>query len=83
MPHSEHGYCEGSQQLGSRYKVLMSTDRGASRYDAFDVTVEKPFSEASKWGATVAYTNASVEAEGLGLLHVGLPVRTRMEWPSA
>lgn len=62
--HSEHGYCEGSQQLGSRYKVLMSTDAGESKYDAFDLTVDKPFSEESKWGLTVAYTNASAKRKG-------------------
>ncbi|HET9439406.1 MAG TPA: carboxypeptidase regulatory-like domain-containing protein [Longimicrobiales bacterium] len=62
--HSVHGYCEGSQELGSRYKVLISTDEGESKYDAFDITLDKPFSEASKWGMTLAYTNASAQRKG-------------------
>jgi hypothetical protein len=62
--HSEHGYCEGTQELGSRYKVLLSTDEGASRYNAFDLTAEKPFSERSPWGFTVAYTNANAKRKG-------------------
>jgi hypothetical protein len=62
--HSEHGYCEGSQELGTRYKVLVSTDRGESKYNAFDITVDKPFSVESKWGMTLAYTNASAQRKG-------------------
>lgn len=62
--HSVHGFCEGSQELGSRYKVLISTDEGESKYDAFDVTIDKPFSEASRWGVTLAYTNANAERKG-------------------
>jgi hypothetical protein len=62
--HSVHGYCEGSQELGSRYKVLVSTDQGESKYDAFDVTIDKPFSETSRWGMTLAYTNANAERKG-------------------
>jgi hypothetical protein len=62
--HSVHGYCEGSQELGSRYKVLLSTDEGESKYDAFDFTIDKPFSETSRWGMTLAYTTASAKRKG-------------------
>jgi hypothetical protein len=62
--HSEHGFCEGSQELGSRYKVLLSTDEGRSTYDAFDLTAEKPFSVASRWGASLAYTFADGKRKG-------------------
>jgi hypothetical protein len=62
--HSEHGYCEGTQELGSRYKVLLSTDEGASRYNAFDLTAEKPFTTASQWGFSLSYTFADAERKG-------------------
>jgi hypothetical protein len=62
--HSEHGFCEGSQQLGSRYKVLLSTDEGRSTYDAFDLTAEKPFTAETRWGGSVAYTYATGKRKG-------------------
>jgi hypothetical protein len=62
--HSVHGFCEGTQELGSRYKVLLSTDEGESKYDAFDFTAEKPFTEASRWGFTFAYTLADAKRKG-------------------
>ena len=62
--HSVHGFCEGSQELGSRYKVLVSTDEGESKYDAFDITLDKPYSSTSRWGVTFAYTNAKAERKG-------------------
>jgi hypothetical protein len=62
--HSEHGFCEGTQELGSRYKVLLSTDEGESRYNAFDVTAEKPFTAGSPWGFSVAYTFAEAQRRG-------------------
>jgi hypothetical protein len=62
--HSEHGFCEGTQELGSRYKVLLSTDEGRSTYDAFDITAEKPFIGGERWGASVAYTMAQGKRKG-------------------
>jgi hypothetical protein len=62
--HSVHGFCEGTQELGSRYKVLLSTDEGESRYDAMDLTAEKVFTEGSRWGASVAYTFAQGKRKG-------------------
>jgi hypothetical protein len=62
--HSEHGWCEGTHELGSRYKVLLSTDEGSSRYNAMDLTAEKPFSAASRWGFTLAYTLADGKRKG-------------------
>jgi hypothetical protein len=62
--HSEHGFCEGTQELGSRYKVLLSTDEGKTTYDAVDLTVEKVFTEGSRWGASLAYTRAEGERKG-------------------
>jgi hypothetical protein len=62
--HSVHGFCEGTHELGSRYKVLLSTDEGASRYNALDLTAEKPFTTESRWGFTVAYTFADAERKG-------------------
>jgi hypothetical protein len=62
--HSEHGFCEGTQELGSRYKVLLSTDEGQSRYNAFDVTAEKPFTAGSPWGFSLAYTYADGQRRG-------------------
>lgn len=62
--HSEHGFCEGTQELGSRYKVLLSTDEGESRYSAVDLTAEKPFTTQSRWGFTLAYTWADAQRRG-------------------
>jgi Carboxypeptidase regulatory-like domain/TonB dependent receptor/TonB-dependent Receptor Plug Domain len=62
--HSVHGFCEGTHELGSRYKVLLSTDQGTSSYDALDLTADKPFTEDSRWGFTLAYTLAASERKG-------------------
>ncbi|HSK19142.1 MAG TPA: TonB-dependent receptor [Longimicrobiales bacterium] len=62
--HSVHGFCEGTQELGSRYKVLLSTDEGESTYDAMDLTAEKVFTEASRWGFSLAYTFAQGKRKG-------------------
>lgn len=62
--HSVHGFCEGTQELGSRYKVLLSTDQGESTYDAMDLTAEKVFTEGSRWGFSLAYTFAQGERKG-------------------
>src|SRR5687767_670501 len=62
--HSVHGFCEGTHELGSRYKVLLSTDEGESKYDAFDLTAEKPYADGSRWGFTFAYTLADGERKG-------------------
>jgi len=44
--------------------VLLSSDARKTWYDAFYVTLNKPFTSASKWGATLAYAYA--EAEQIG-----------------
>lgn len=62
--HSVHGFCEGTQELGSRYKVLLSTDEGETRYNAVDLTAEKAFTEGSRWGFSFAYTFADGERKG-------------------
>jgi hypothetical protein len=62
--HSEHGFCEGTHELGSRYKVLLSTDEGESRYNAMDLTAEKPLTAASTWGFTLSYTMADAQRRG-------------------
>jgi hypothetical protein len=62
--HSVHGFCEGTQELGSRYKVLLSTDEGESTYDAVDLTAEKPFTDLSRWGFSLAYTYADGQRKG-------------------
>jgi hypothetical protein len=78
--HSVHGFCEGSQELGSRYKVLISTDAGERKYDAFDITLDKPFSVASKWGVTFAYTNANAERKGFDFFSFELPDDNPNNW---
>jgi hypothetical protein len=78
--HSVHGFCEGSQELGSRYKVLVSTDEGERKYDAFDITLDKPFSEASRWGVTLAYTNANAERKGFDFFSFELPDDNPDNW---
>jgi hypothetical protein len=43
-------------ELPSYRNVLVSTDDGRSWYDAVFFKAEKPFTSASRWGATIAYT---------------------------
>src|SRR5690606_7303457 len=61
---SGHGFCEGSRERGSRYKVLLSTDEGELKYDAFDLTAEKPYTSDSRWGFTFTYTFQDGERKG-------------------
>jgi outer membrane receptor protein involved in Fe transport len=37
--------------------VVASSADGASKYDALFLTAEKPYTKASKWGATITYTH--------------------------
>jgi len=80
--HSEHGYCEGTQEapFSSPYKVLLSTDEGKTKYDALDVTFEKPFSVESRWGFTMAYTFAAGERKGMDFFTLEFPDVDPADW---
>jgi hypothetical protein len=82
--HSEHGYCEGTMEAPYNlpYKIIMSTDEGKSWYDAVDLTVEKPYSEESPWGFTVAYTLADAERKGMDFFTLEFPDVRPEDWPT-
>jgi hypothetical protein len=82
-PHSVHGYCEGLlEQSTPRYRgLVLSTDEGRTWYDALDLTLEKPMSQGSRWGATVAYTLAEGKRKGLGFFTLDYPGVAPENWP--
>jgi hypothetical protein len=82
-PHSVHGFCEGlSEQGNTRYRgLILSTDEGRTWYDALDLTLEKPMSRASRWGATVSYTFAEGERKGNNFFTLDYPGVDPQDWP--
>lgn len=80
-PHTEHGYCEGGRQAGLPYDPVLSTDEGRSWYDALDLTLQKPFSEAAPWGVTIAYTFADAERKGWDFFTIDFPNIAPENWP--
>ncbi|HEX6940000.1 MAG TPA: TonB-dependent receptor [Longimicrobiales bacterium] len=81
-PHSEHGYCGGGgAEVGLPYSVLLSTDEGRSWYDAFDLTIEKPYTPDSRWGFTFAYTLADAERKGFDFFTLDFPDVAPEDWP--
>ncbi len=62
------------QQLAPNYgNVLISSDAVKTWYDALYVTVDKPFTASSKWGASVAYTLGWAKQIGGDLFSLDFP----------
>jgi len=62
------------QQLAPNYgNVLISSDAVKTWYDALYVTLDKPFTAASKWGASVAYTLGWAKQIGGDLFSLDFP----------
>lgn len=81
-PHPEHGYCAGGRErLGLPYDPILSTDEGRTWYDAFDLTLEKPYTAASRWGFTVAYTYADAQRKGQDFFTLDHPDADPAAWP--
>ena len=82
MPHPDHGFCEGGRQTaGLPYDPVLSTDEGRSWYDAIDLTLERPFTAASRWGFTLAYTYADAERKGQDFFTLDHPGVDPADWP--
>jgi hypothetical protein len=83
-PHSVHGYCEGLlQQATPRWRgLVLSTDEGRTWYDALDLTLEKPMSRTSRWGATFAYTLAEGKRKGADFFTLDYPGVSPEDWPT-
>ncbi len=81
IPHSEHGYCNGGSELGLPYSPILATDEGRRWYDAVDLTVEKPYSAESRWGASLAYTYADAERKGMDFFTLEFPDVNPADWP--
>jgi hypothetical protein len=82
-PHSEHGYCEGLSQQGNRkYRgLIVSTDEGRSWYDALDLTLDRPMTDRTRWGATFAYTFADGRRTGNDFFTLSFPGVAPSDWP--
>jgi outer membrane receptor protein involved in Fe transport len=72
------GFC--CPQFHEAYSnVLISSDDVQTWYDAVYLTLDRPYSEASRWGFNVAYTWAEAEQVGGDLFSLDLP--TIADWP--
>lgn len=83
-PHPEHGYCAGFgglQGLAQGYGIVLSTDEGRTWYDALDLTASKPYTEASRWGFTLAYTLADASRKGMDFFTLDFPMVSPENWP--
>lgn len=60
-------------------QVLVSSDDIRTWYDAVYLTLDRPYSEASRFGFNVAYTYADAEQVGGDLFSLDLP--TIADWP--
>jgi hypothetical protein len=84
-PHPEHGYCGGSgnlQGISQNYGIVLGTDEGRTWYDALDLTAEKPYSEQSRWGFTLAYTMADAQRKGMDFFTLDFPMVAPEDWPT-
>jgi hypothetical protein len=83
-PHSVHGYCEGllEQSVPNFRGLILSTDEGRTWYNALDLTIEKPMSRSSRWGATFAYTLAEGKRKGSDFFTLGFPGVAPEDWPT-
>jgi hypothetical protein len=53
--------------------VLLSTDDKRSWYKALFLTLEKPFTSAARWGASISYTLSKAEQNGGDLFSLDFP----------
>ena len=82
MPHPVHGYCEGGRQTaGLTSDPVLSTDEGETKYDAVDLTAEKPFTSDSRWGMTFSYTNQVSKQKGDFFFTLDHPGIAPEDWP--
>jgi len=81
LANQEHGYCTGGRDQGLTSDPVLSTDEGETKYDAFDITIEKPYVATSKWGVTFAYTNARAQQKGQFFFTLDHPGSDPAEWP--
>lgn len=62
------------QELNPNFSnVLLSTDDKRSWYKALFVTLEKPYTTAARWGASLSYTLAKAEQNGGDLFSLDFP----------
>ncbi|HEY4368607.1 MAG TPA: TonB-dependent receptor [Steroidobacteraceae bacterium] len=59
---------------GSFGNVLLSTDQKQAWYNGVFLTLERPYSEASRWGMTLAYTYSEAEETGGDLFSLDYPL---------
>lgn len=72
------GFC--CPQLDPNYSnVLISSDDIKTWYDAFYLTIDRPYDSGSRYGYNVAYTYAEAEQIGGDLFSLDLP--TISDWP--
>lgn len=84
-PNPVHGYCGGEgrlQGIEQGYGLVLSTDEGRTWYDALDLTAEKPYTEASRWGVTLAYTLADARRKGLDFFTLDFPMVNPADFPT-
>jgi carboxypeptidase family protein/TonB-dependent receptor-like protein len=81
IPHPEHGYCDGGAPLGLPYSPVLSSDEGRTWYDAFDLTLEKAYTNESRWGVTVTYTMANGDRKGFDFFTIDFPGVNPKDWP--
>lgn len=79
LPNSVHGYCTGGRDAGLPYDPVLSSDEGASRYSALDLTIDKPYTATSKWGVTVSYTMADAKRKGADFFTLDFPIGDTFE----
>lgn len=83
-PNPVHGFCGGEgrhQDVPNNYGLILSTDEGRTWYDALDLTVEKPFTQAAGWGFTLAYTMANASRKGMDFFTLNFPMVAPENWP--
>lgn len=81
LPNNEHGYCTGGRDAGLTSDPVLSTDEGETKYDAFDLTAEKPYTNQSRWGMTFNYTNAKSQQKGEWFFTLDHPGVAPEDWP--
>jgi outer membrane receptor protein involved in Fe transport len=70
--------------LANFSNVLISSDDKQAWYEGFYLTVDKPYTGSSRWGATFAYTYSEAEQNGGDLFSLDFPtVQAYPRYPTA
>lgn len=71
---------EGVDPAAQVGNILVADNDRKTRSKSVYVTVDKPYTEDSNWGMSIAYTYSKAEAKGLGTFNIDFPSAPETPW---